>query len=674
MRRRRFLWAAAAIILSGAIVATPSGVAAQTDASLASIDVTRYGGADRYATSLSIAEAVAADAGGEVESVVMVSGGHWADAVVAASAAGAVGAPVLMTPPDRLRADALKFLQRVGVTQVTVVTSGAASNTTVSEPVFSALEDAGIDAIRVGGLDRYLTGVAVARTLDSPGSLQREGPSAIIANGEVFADALVAGPLSAKAQVPVLLTPQSELHNAVAEYLSEAGIRHVLLMGGTAALSTTVKADLDRLGISVDRMAGATRFETATKTAAFAARSFPGDCFEGSHVGLARARVPFDSFSAAPLLARLCAPLVLTDPGKIPSSTAAFLDRLRADARAPVAVTVFGGEAAVSQDALDAYIGSDCGGSSTDPPTALFRDRDRASKPVWSPDCKRIAFIQSHQLWLADADGGRASSVPTPTGIYPKDPSWSPDGAKIAFSDEDFVQTSAGIEHRAHIWVIDADGSNLTQLTSGPYEDESPSWSPDGTKIAFHRLESGDPATGSGDSGRYIVTMTSDGKRLKRIYGKLAEAARANRVVWSWESEPAWSPDGKQIALKFGHSLAIANVDASSFRDDFRVFFDIGVRFSGSRISWSPDGTKIVISRHLIAPSGHFSEDTSIAIVDVASGVATDITPRGEDHTNPHWSPDGKRIVYQSHRGETRDGIYRTVEDRIFVVGVDHRP
>ena len=674
MRRTRVLWAVAAVTLCATIVAIPSGAAAQSDDSLAAVKITRHGGNDRYATSLLIAEAVAADAGGELESVVLVSGGHWADAVVAASVAGAAGAPVLMTPPDQLRADALEFLRRVGVTQVTVVTSGAAADTTVSEFVFSALEDVGIDAIRVGGLDRYLTGVAVARTLRSPGSLRGEGPSAIIANGEVFADALVAGPLSAKAQVPVLLNPRSELHDAVAEYLSEAGIRHVLLMGGTAAVSASVKADLDELGISVDRMAGSSRFETATRTAAFAGRSFPGDCFEGSHVGLARARVPFDSFSAAPLLARLCAPLVLTDPGKIPSSTAAFLDEIRADARAPVSVTVFGGEAAVSQAALDAYIGLDCGGHSTHPPRALMRDRDRVSEPVWSPDCKRIAFIQSGQLWLADRDGGNALKVPTPLGIHPSNPSWSPDGVRIAFSDLEFVRTSAGTEQRAHIYVIDADGSNLKQLTSGSYEDEHPSWSPDGKQIAFHRLEFGDLATRSGGSERYIVTMTSDGKRLKRIFGKLAERAWANRVAWSWESEPAWSPDGKQIALTYGHRLAIANVDAKSFKDDFRVYFDVGIRFSGSRISWSPDGTRVAISRHLVAPSGHLSDDKSIAIVDVASGVATDITPRGEDHTDPHWSPDGKRILYQSHRGEARDGVYRTVEDRIFVVGVDHRP
>ncbi|WP_419921738.1 cell wall-binding repeat-containing protein [Candidatus Poriferisodalis sp.] len=74
----------------------------------------RDSGSDRYSTSLLIAEAVAADAGGSLEWVVLVSGERWTDAVVAAPVAGALGAPVLMTPPGELRADALEFLNRAG--------------------------------------------------------------------------------------------------------------------------------------------------------------------------------------------------------------------------------------------------------------------------------------------------------------------------------------------------------------------------------------------------------------------------------------------------------------------------------------------------------------------------------------------------------------------------------
>lgn len=70
--------------------------------------------------------------------------------------------------------------------------------------------------------------------------------------------------------------------------------------------------------------------------------------------------MPFDSFSAGPLLARLCAPLLLTDPTKIPNATTAYLDTARRSAAAggieAIDLHVFGGDAAVAQAAVDAYL------------------------------------------------------------------------------------------------------------------------------------------------------------------------------------------------------------------------------------------------------------------------------------------------------------------------------
>ncbi|MCY3892837.1 MAG: cell wall-binding repeat-containing protein [Acidimicrobiaceae bacterium] len=87
----------AVLVLVG--VAAPFGARASSSGSAASVDFERYGGADRYATSLKIAEAVLADAG-SAQWAVMVSGESWLDAVVASSLAGALGAPVLLTPPQ----------------------------------------------------------------------------------------------------------------------------------------------------------------------------------------------------------------------------------------------------------------------------------------------------------------------------------------------------------------------------------------------------------------------------------------------------------------------------------------------------------------------------------------------------------------------------------------------
>ena len=215
------------------------------------------------------------------------------------------------------------------MSKVLLVSSGTGSKRTITDAVDAQLRKADITVERVGGNDRYRTGVAVAERLGAVGMLSGVR-TAIIASGEVFADALVAGPLSAHGGLPVLLTPSTELHTSVADYLASKRIERVVLMGGTAALSQEVEDAINGLGISADRIAGKSRFETATQAAAYAAAQSSGGCFAKARVGLARARVPFDSFSAAPLLARQCAALVLTNPGVVPASTAATSTRFGA--------------------------------------------------------------------------------------------------------------------------------------------------------------------------------------------------------------------------------------------------------------------------------------------------------------------------------------------------------
>lgn len=357
-------------VLSGVFV-VPSGAAA---ASGDDAPIVRYGGADRYATSLLIAEAVAAAADGSVEQVVLVSGERWTDAVVAAPVAGALGAPVLMTPPTELRGDAAVFLQRIGVTRALVVGPEAGGGAHgagrgVSAAVLSSLAGVGVSAERVSGSDRFGTALAAARQVTA-GVMPERGRTAIVASGDVFADALVAGPIAARGRHPVLLNPSDELHAEVARYLTEARIEHVVVMGGTAALGEAVENAITGMGMSVTRLAGIDRYDTAVKAAELVAGRYSDiagkPCFSSRTVGIARARVPFDSFSAAPLLGELCAPLALVDPARIPAGTAGYLDAARS-AHGTVDLHVFGGDAAVSPAALDDYLAGKQAGPEQEP-------------------------------------------------------------------------------------------------------------------------------------------------------------------------------------------------------------------------------------------------------------------------------------------------------------------
>lgn len=328
----------------------------------------RIGGADRYETSLLAATQLEIFSDQPLDTVVLVSGERWTDAVIAAPLAGALNAPVLMTPPDELRDDAKEFLRRAGITRAVIV--GSASSDPSHGPgrgvrvaVADALDDAGLSTERIAERHRHATAVAVAQQIE-PGVMPWRGRTAIVASDKVFADALVAGPFAARGNHPVLLNPRSELRSDVAAYLLEAEIEHVVLMGGTAALGQAVEDSVRELGINVTRLAGTDRYGTAVLAAEFVDNRYTEPegtaCFDNRSYGLARAHVPFDAFSAAPLLSLFCSSLLLTDPAAVPDRTALFLDHaLSADLDGGyylVVVFVFGGDAAVSQDSLDAYL------------------------------------------------------------------------------------------------------------------------------------------------------------------------------------------------------------------------------------------------------------------------------------------------------------------------------
>ena len=648
--------AASVVVLPGPV----SAVSSAGSADLGGVATARYGGADRYETSLLIAEAVAAEAGGSLSSVVLVSGERWTDAVVAAPIAGSLGAAVLMTPPGELRADALEFLERTGVSEAVVIgpeSGGGAhgSGREVAAAVLRALAEAGITAERVAGTDRFATSVAAAREVTAgvmPG-LER---TAIVASGDVFADALVAGPFAARGIHPVLLSAPDELPAGVASYLDTSGIDHVVVMGGESALSANVETAIKALGVSVTRIAGATRYDTAVKAAELAAGRYSSaagrDCFATGTVGLARARVPFDSFSAAPLLGRLCAPLLLADPHQIPADTAAFLDTARA-AHTTVDLRVFGGDAAVSQTAIDTYLtdGDDddavpvglpsgtCGGSINDEPSQLL-DSDQAEDPAWSPDCSKIVYTEHGSLWTADIDGSGSELLVQADGGYLAQAAWSPDGTEIAYV-RDYWD---GINGQSQLWIVNADGSGKTKLSRGDVQERWPAWSPDGTRIVFeHASGSGRDANGWFiNQDRYLVTIDPDGRNRKAL----------NRKSWP-EEAPVWSPDGQLLAFTSVGSVQLSAVDGSNRRTI------IGGGYWNGGLSFSPDGRRIAFVR------GDHTR-SAIHIADVDGTNERVIFDRDVQAVAPRWSPDGQRLLFHTIDDEDRR--------RVYVAGASGRP
>ena len=345
-KSRRLIVALVAAVMLLAVAPVPAS-AQQPSATAASESdaVTRLWGPHRYATSLAIAEAVAEQAGGKLDTAVVVSGLAWTDAVTAAPLAGKLRAPVILAHPrNGISGNAEAFLKRSGVRRIVAIGSVAGLSD-------GKLGGSGVERISVDGPEAL--SVAVAQKMGAPGGLRGFGSTVIVASAEVFADALSAGPLAAKARIPILLTDPDTLHPDVRDYIA-AKADHVIIMGGTAAISQAVEnaiSDIDKANtagtkIVPKRIGGKDRFDTAAKFAEFAGESYADrDCFDGTVAGLATGGKAADAFSSAPLLARLCAPLTLTFTGSLPAVTETYLQRTDR-------LYVFGGTAAVSDAAV----------------------------------------------------------------------------------------------------------------------------------------------------------------------------------------------------------------------------------------------------------------------------------------------------------------------------------
>jgi Tol biopolymer transport system component len=122
--------------------------------------------------------------------------------------------------------------------------------------------------------------------------------------------------------------------------------------------------------------------------------------------------------------------------------------------------------------------------------------------PAWSPDGSKLAFTDHGHIFVVNADGGNL--VQLTTALYDYDTTWSPDGTKIAFARYNY---DAGVQG---IFVMGVDGSNQHPVTNGP--DFYPAWSPDGTKIAFTRVRGG--------STEDIYVMNANGTNVTRLYEK----------------------------------------------------------------------------------------------------------------------------------------------------------
>jgi TolB protein len=151
----------------------------------------------------------------------------------------------------------------------------------------------------------------------------------------------------------------------------------------------------------------------------------------------------------------------------------------------------------------------------------------------------RIVFVSDRRtgedldIWSMRPDGRNPVNLTADSVADDFSPSWRPDGRKIAFMSNRVTATNP--EGEFEIFVMNADGSRVRQLTTNRLDDEVPSWSPDGRKLVFQR--DFDPVVGEVDYD--ILTMQADGTRQRNL----------TRCPGVQDFDADWSPDGRKIAF-----------------------------------------------------------------------------------------------------------------------------
>src|SRR5215207_8419537 len=251
-------------------------------------------------------------------------------------------------------------------------------------------------------------------------------------------------------------------------------------------------------------------------------------------------------------------------------------------------------------------------------------------------------------LWVMDAEGTNQTNLTKTPDTNEGQPAWSSDGTRIVFtSDQEEV---GGF---SDIWVMDADGTNQTNLTKTPdtpdadnFHEYQPSWARSGTQIVFVREIPGQVISEQSD----IFVMDTD---------PTTDDANNLTQTDASEIEPAWSPDGTKIAFAGvrNQGWEIVTMDPNGQNEAILT----GDSFDGEDRGpdWSPDSTKVVFQKSDNS-GGTGGDPWEIWAVNRDGSGDTNLTNHPSYDMGPSWSPDGSEITFTSTRNRTEDDPSRT--------------
>ncbi|AXV09158.1 Aminopeptidase Y (Arg, Lys, Leu preference) [Euzebya pacifica] len=308
-------------------------------------------GDSRFETAADIATDDSAQAAEfETGTVIVALGDNFPDALAATYAAGLEEAPILLAQTTDLPAATTSALEELAPERILLIGGTAAVNADVEAELATHGE-----VTRVAGTNRDETALEVARLgdADADGTLDNGATTAIVASSGDFVGAVVAGPVSAAAGWPLILTNPDELSPAASTAITELGITDVIVAGGPAYVSNDVAGALTALdGVSVSRILGASPGLLSAQMARFAESELG---FTSGHANIATGEDFADALAIgahAALDHDGPSPVLLTEGDELGEHATAYLTE-----RATCAVRnihIAGGTAAVSDEVVEA--------------------------------------------------------------------------------------------------------------------------------------------------------------------------------------------------------------------------------------------------------------------------------------------------------------------------------
>ncbi len=230
-----------------------------------------------------------------------------------------------------------------------------------------------------------------------------------------------------------------------------------------------------------------------------------------------------------------------------------------------------------------------------------------AQAVVSSPDGRRIAYVTTDGLYIMNTDGEWRTQLLAQTGLT--DLSWSPDGEKIVYSALDVEANDANIH------TIDVATGEVRTLTDNQDLNVSPSYSPDGRKIAFVKIFPGPTVTNV-----EIYVMNADGSNVVRV--------TEDDYWYDWD--PTWTPDSQRILYDSERNAYYGLFTVKPDGTDIQHFYtpnDKSLRFP----DFSPDGDRVA------AAYWSFSTDWEIAVLNADGTGLVRITSNDWLSFDPAW-------------------------------------